>query len=937
MKRLLVVLMVLSFHERLAAAADGPLKVFVLAGQSNMEGHARIETFDFIGDDPTTAPLLAEMRDSSGHPRTCDHVWISYLTGDGDDMAEAFGRLTAGYGARQVPAKSDGKIGPEFTFGLTMDAALQEPVVLIKTAWGGKSLCFDFRPPGAGPYPRTAKDIEKDRRPEDGSGRYYRLMIDHVRRVLADVARVCPAYDPARGHELAGFVWLQGWNDLVDHDVYPEPARGDRRPRYAEYSRLLAQLIRDVRRDLDAPRLPFVIGVMGVEGMKPGKAIATFREAMAEPASLPEFLGTVAAVPTAPFWSEELAAVAAKREQVRQMRHFLDSHHKAHANADGSMSEDDKRDHLRDFESRLISPAEAALWNRGASNAGYHYLGCAKTFALMGRAFADANLALLRDQEPRGGADDPTLQHGEMAGYLFAPVEKVPAENNGGFSLYAAAWPLVETYPGHAFQTGLCGTWMHPQYEAGRKPEGKCYTDIEGGLGWWRDTRFPTTTPKFIMGGVGPNFSVIANGPGYGAGTWEKPRGQYGVAQLSPRLLFPLDGLNLEQGTCGELFGYGYLPLPLTDPKDRTAGRDVPTGDKSWTLFLNTGNFKGPVAFFTPFFWSQATIDHPEWAGMLLDSRPAEPNKAIQMETQHVPAVLESTAGGGLRGRVAPTSFPVDDQGRTILLHRVTAYRPAALWDAVQRWFAGGPPADGRIAAASAVVHTFRSGGGSNWSMYPPGTKREQKKPIAWDAFAQSFTPDPHTFGYRWNADLTRRDGSRVTLPEYFALQDGGPKPRWMPLSHREAIATGALARHRFTRAIEPPQPPRVTPDDAASCWRTPGPAAGPCIARLGDGSIVTYCWYRFADQPAMLNADLSPAEREEVQRRVELLHRFWTQDREYLAPPDAGRPLANLDPALLVTPPKGLEVGYVPIATRQELATPEPPPTRKPGPAPSP
>jgi hypothetical protein len=62
---------------------------------------------------------------------------------------------------------------------------------------------------------------------------------------------------------------------------------------------------------------------------------------------------------------------------------------------------------------------------------------------------------------------------------------------------------------------------MHPQYEPDKKPAGKCYTDVEGGLGWWRDTHFPTTTPKFIMGGVGPNFRWIANGPGYGAGTWE--------------------------------------------------------------------------------------------------------------------------------------------------------------------------------------------------------------------------------------------------------------------------------------------------------------------------------------------------------------------------------------------------------------------------------
>src|SRR3954464_11706245 len=86
------------------------------------------------------------------------------------------------------------------------------------------------------------------------------------------------------------------------------------------------------------------------------------------------------------------------------------------------------------------------------------------------------------------------IQQGEMAGYLFGPAEKVPEEFNGGFSLYAAAWPLVGTYPGPRFQTGLCGTWMHPQLSDAEKPKEKCYTDIEGGLGWWRDTHFPTTT-----------------------------------------------------------------------------------------------------------------------------------------------------------------------------------------------------------------------------------------------------------------------------------------------------------------------------------------------------------------------------------------------------------------------------------------------------------
>ncbi|MBL9092882.1 MAG: hypothetical protein JNL96_16805 [Planctomycetaceae bacterium] len=906
-------------------ASAKPLKVFILAGQSNMQGHAKIETFDYLADDPVTAPLLAKMRSADGKPRVCDHAWISYFTHQGDGNGEATGKLTAGFGARRSAEVDDGKIGPEFTFGITVDEAFDEPVLIIKTAWGGKSLNTDFRPPSAGPYVfsetqladfrKRGKNLDEiEAAKAEETGRYYRLMLQHVKTVLADVKRVCPKFDPRQGCEIAGFVWLQGWNDLVDSGTYPNRTKPGG---YDSYSRVLAQLIRDVRKDLNAPRMPFVIGVLGVGGVNANQQTIEFRKAMSAPASLPEFQGNVIAVPTAPFWSEELGAIADKRDKVRQMSYFLDSKHKDHANADGSMTPEQKRDYLKNFEAQLITPGEIALWERGASNAGYHYLGCAKTFALMGRAFAEANLAMLN--QPQWNPVAAEVKHGESAGYLFGPVEKVPEEFNGGFSLYAAAWPLVATYPGHKFQTGLCGTWMHPQYEAGGKPEGKCYTDIEGGLGWWRDTHFPTTSPKFIMGGVGDNFRLIANGPGYGAGTWDNPRGKYGVAQLSPWLLFPPDGLNLKQGTSGELFGYGYLPLPLTNPKSTTAGKNVPTGNHSWTLFLNTGNFKGPVAFFTPYFWSQAAVDHPEWAGLLLDTRPAEPNKAFQMETQHIPAVLGTSGDGRSFARIAPTSFPVGPDGSSTVLHRITAYKKAALWDDVQSWFDGGPAASGAIKPEASAVHKFRVGGGSNWSIYPPQTPRDQRVPLKWTSFATSFTPDPITFGYRWNEQMTRRNGSLVTLPEYYRLDTDAAKPQWQVVSSKEVPEELGLPQYRFETPREKPQEPRTTPVDASSCWKKPGPQAGPYKARLEDGSVVTYYWYRFADQPAMLNADLTSEERELVQARVEKLHRTWTKDRDYLVPPDVGR-LAELDPALILTPPPGLEVGYVPIATRQEL-----------------
>jgi hypothetical protein len=512
------------------------------------------------------------------------------------------------------------------------------------------------------------------------------------------------------------------------------------------------------------------------------------------------------------------------------------------------------------------------------------------------------------------------IQKGEMAGYLLVPNDRVQETYNAGFSMYVAAWPLLQEYPGRRFQTGLFGTWMHAQYD--EPTPDKLYSDIEGGLGWWRDTRFATETPKFIMGGVALNFRAWANGPGAGKGRdWDKPRGKYGVAQLSPWVLWPPDGLNLKQGTCGQLFGYGYLPLPLTEAKSTTAGKNVPTGNNCWTLFLNTRNFKGPVAFFTPYFWSRVTVDDPRLSGMFLDSRPSGPNRALQMETQYIPSVQAVDDKGYTYARIAPTSFPRGPQGDSVVVHRVTAYNKKALWDNVKTWFEGGPAASGAIDPAEAVVHNFPGRGGATWRIYEPRIPREQKVPIAWTSFATPFAPDPTTFGYRWNYEMVTRqdtkDGPLTTLPEYYRLTKDGKKVKWVPVPPDQVPAETGLSEVSFSRPTGPPSVPYVTPDDPQSCWKKPGPVAGPFQAYPGDGSVVTYYWYRFADQPALLNADLTDKERESLQKCAEKIHRNWKKDREYLAPPQIGK-LAAIDPSLIVNPPKGLDVGFVPIATRQ-------------------
>ena len=124
---------------------------------------------------------------------------------------------------------------------------------------------------------------------------------------------------------------------------------------------------------------------------------------------------------------------------------------------------------------------------------------------------------------------------------------------------------------------------------------------------------------------------------------------------------------------------------------------------------------------------------------------------------------------------------------------------------------------------------------------------------------------------------------------------------------------TKLLARE-FTLAK--PGAPYTSP--ATGAWAQPGPKLGPFTAKLTDGSVATYSWYRFVDQPSFQQYNWSAEKKAKLQALVEKLHANWPTDRDYMEPPTRGK-LVALDPALLVTPPPGLEVGYVPIVTHQE------------------
>ncbi len=393
-----ILISILIFTSLSIHAATKPLKIYLLVGQSNMQGHAAERTLEHLGMDPKTAPLLKAIRNADGTAKAQKNVWISSIE-PSLESGEKHGRLTVGYGA----GGRGPKIGPELTFGITMQNHVGEPILLIKTSWGGKSLNTDFRPPSAGPYEfnqqqlenfkKRGKDEDEVRKEKtERTGVYYRLMLEHIHKVLANIRRVYPDYDAKAGYKLAGFVWFQGWNDMVDGSTYP--TRGQPGS-YDAYSKNLAHFIRDVRRDLKAPKLPFVIGVMGAGGpiAKYGQdqkryagIHGEFRKAMAAPAKLSEFKGNVTAVFTENYWDLQLSELVNRNGKVNAKRRELSN--------DQTLTREQRDNIIADFTAKLFTKKELKILEVGTSNAAYHYLGSAKILAQIGKAFANALQAM---------------------------------------------------------------------------------------------------------------------------------------------------------------------------------------------------------------------------------------------------------------------------------------------------------------------------------------------------------------------------------------------------------------------------------------------------------------------------------------------------------------------------------------------------------------
>ena len=258
------------------ALANDTVKVFILAGQSNMEGHGKVDaeqnanqgkgSLEWLVGNRATAKQFKHLVDAKGSWVARDDVQIWYLGRKGS--------LSPDFGFRK------GFIGPELGFGYVVGNAFDEPVFLIKLAWGGKSLAKDFRPPSSG----------------GEVGPYYKQLLKLTKEVLDDAVALFPQYAD-RKLELVGIGWHQGWNDRVNQEFNDA------------YETNMANFIHDIRKGLGSPNLPFVIAETGMSGREEKHPRAlSLMTAQAAVAKHDEFQGNVAFVGTKEFFRPKAAS-----------------------------------------------------------------------------------------------------------------------------------------------------------------------------------------------------------------------------------------------------------------------------------------------------------------------------------------------------------------------------------------------------------------------------------------------------------------------------------------------------------------------------------------------------------------------------------------------------------------------------------------------------
>jgi hypothetical protein len=509
----------------------------------------------------------------------------------------------------------------------------------------------------------------------------------------------------------------------------------------------------------------------------------------------------------------------------------------------------------------------------------------------------------------------PSFNESTYHGYASVGVQDAPPEFRHGISLYTSI-QRVAGYQIKGLQFGW-GTWLMPDNRRttfSLCPPGTVmqrfaptrwwdvFQTIEGGPGQWRSTRIPSSQSKWRANSTPNCYNDEMSSPGYGFVGGIAGPDALGLAQLSNQLVIPPDGWTFDLGDqSSSLFGYGYLAVPIVPGNGLSGAQAV--GAQNWMLLVNSSNFKGPVALYTAKAYTSINALDGRIAGRGLDAMPAiTPSLALEINT--VPGFTATGSDGVTYRRIAPMAFPVTDPAsrRATLTQDFTAYSKRALWNTFSAAMTG-------VSLPAQLDGT----GAHRVGLNPTGLNSNMAdldEPVLANTFVTSTVSSNANGGTAFSLQWGEaRDAG--TLPEYFRRDASG----WTPILASQVPASTNLAQQHFPALQASAWPTLDTTGNSA--WTSTKWAAGPFTTRLNDGSTVTYVWYRFVDQPAIARLGLNPTKLLNLQALVERMHRQYGTNGPTMAPPSAGS-LVGIDPGMLVKPPPGKEVGYVPIAIGQ-------------------
>ena len=514
--------------------------------------------------------------------------------------------------------------------------------------------------------------------------------------------------------------------------------------------------------------------------------------------------------------------------------------------------------------------------------------------------------------------------------------ERVGLQDSYGHSWYSSVFSLTDRHLA-GFQVGLGSTILTPQNEDFFSPlcpagtvAGDLFTGsaeafyrgafqtLEGGLGSWLSSKFPSPTPKFGITGTGYCYTGGFSAPGWGfeddRGLGERfERSKRATAQLSNRLLISPDGLTFNTDTGGEFLGLAWMALPLIDARDVYFGDNTsptPVGNNSWTLFFNASNFKGPLLFVMPDEWADLSSSYPVIEGRGFDARPSS-LYGMMMEFNSVPHFTQQVSAEITVSKIPELSFPVNHEGHSVIVHSITDYTKDAFFNVVGDWFEYSvDPLTTEFNYTETLPKDCLN------EQFEIEHGMEDKRFTGLDDTVEAHILDDNcSLAMKWNQ-------TPGEFPQYFIEENEEIRVA----TRQEVVSVTSEQDTAVGLELFDAEFPSVTPGSRgefdlnnSGCWDD-SLSVGDPVAYMSDGSEIHYSWFKFIDQPTIRCSNLSQEEKDELQRRVELIHANWDTTANYIAPPTIGE-LARFDNAALVTPPPGFEVGYVPIIRRQVAA----------------